>query len=953
MTSHGGRQRTASSPRRGTTIVGAVAGSGLGAALVLALLAGAGAFAATVVPRENAQAQSSALRTELAAAQAASGPDTSSLLGSSDLSSLQQSLHPATPYSPVTVDQLAEPETALRTELASLGVPLSANQADYWLGLDTGQYKVGFTNATPAQAALHTVRTALNFRTDLTDHADVVQGAMPDRARSPAGADRPGLFQVAVTEQTAATFHLSVGENLTLASAAAIPIQLQVTGILKARDPAGEFWGYDTLAVGPQFIEPQNGPSHWESDFFIGQGEVDALQAAFAGRGMSLAYALPLDLAHLTSGQAQPLANAIVTATSYAADLPLPGDAGTQGSPAVLSVDLAAGLTQPLGQFLSQRQAVDAVLSMVVGSLTALGAAVLLLCILLLDERRSAEFTLLRARGASGGQLALLAARASAISVLPATAGVLLGYAFVPSPLPVFADWWVPALIALVALAGPGVAAAIRYRARAAKSTDRWSAPAVGVRTQRAGGRRDRVRRAVGSAAAVVLCGGAVGVLRYYGSGSNLLAALAPFLIAVPIAIGIYYLTPPVVRALTHAAARRRDAVPFIAMARASRGSTIAWLPSLALVLTLAVVAVGSIVHDTIVSGEVDGSWASVGADDVITAPVSSGSRFSPATVHNLTTLPGVARSATAGVFGLGDFAKTPVAGSLPVDTVVVVVDPARYSALTEGTPAVQLPSDLAEPADPHAPVPIVTSARVAVDFAAGTPMVINGVYFPIRQVATATATAALPGAEDFVIVPSWALGRYGITAPAPSVVMLDGAISATTLTATLHRVAPGANLTQRAAALATLTHAPFQADTFDTLDLSMLAAALLAVVALLAGLTMGARSREQALARLATMGLSRRQANRLVLLENLPALAAALIGGVACTMAIGALIGPGIDLGVFTGTGQSVPLQVDPWTLTLAGAAIALTTAVTLAGHTAAAHRRGVTAALRLGNGE
>jgi hypothetical protein len=64
-------------------------------------------------------------------------------------------------------------------------------------------------------------------------------------------------------------------------------------------------------------------------------------------------------------------------------------------------------------------------------------------------------------------------------------------------------------------------------------------------------------------------------------------------------------------------------------------------------------------------------------------------------------------------------------------------------------------------------------------------------------------------------------------------------------------------------------------------------------------------------------------------------------------------LIGPGLDLGVFTGTTQAVPLRVDPWTLTLAGAAIALTATATLVGHTAAAHRRGVTGALRLGNGE
>jgi putative ABC transport system permease protein len=231
--------------------------------------------------------------------------------------------------------------------------------------------------------------------------------------------------------------------------------------------------------------------------------------------------------------------------------------------------------------------------------------------------------------------------------------------------------------------------------------------------------------------------------------------------------------------------------------------------------------------------------------------------------------------------------------------------------------------------------------------------MTIDGVPVPIRQAGVTAATAALPNPSDFVILPSWALGRYHLTASLPNVLLLNGGINAATLTATLHRVAPGSRLTQRAAELSALTQAPFQAATFDTVDLAMLAAAALAVVALLAGLTMGARSREQALARLATMGLSRRQANRLVLLENLPALAAALIGGVACTVAIGALIGPGIDLGVFTGTEQAIPLRIDPWTLTLAGAAIALTAAVTLAGHTVAADRRGVTAALRLGNGE
>src|SRR6202012_5535978 len=158
----------------------------------------------------------------------------------------------------------------------------------------------------------------------------------------------------------------------------------------------------------------------------------------------------------------------------------------------------------------------------------------------------------------------------------------------------------------------------------------------------------------------------------------------------------------------------------------------------------------------------------------------------------------------------------------------------------TAGTPVAQLPSGLAQPADPHAPVPVILSAKVAADVAAGSSLGLDPTFFPIKRADIAPATAALPGADDFVILPSWALGRHGITAIPPSVLMLDGAVDATTLTATVHRVAPGATVAQRAAQLSALDHAPFQADTFDTLDLSILAAALLAVVALLAGLTMG-----------------------------------------------------------------------------------------------------------------
>jgi len=74
----------------------------------------------------------------------------------------------------------------------------------------------------------------------------------------------------------------------------------------------------------------------------------------------------------------------------------------------------------------------------------------------------------------------------------------------------------------MVVLAGPGVAAAVRYRARAAKSADRWSA------RRSASVRRARVLAATGSAARSGSAAAIVAVRRrgsrccgYYGSGSN------------------------------------------------------------------------------------------------------------------------------------------------------------------------------------------------------------------------------------------------------------------------------------------------------------------------------------------------------------------------------------------------------------------------------------------------
>ena len=74
-----------------------------------------------------------------------------------------------------------------------------------------------------------------------------------------------------------------------------------------------------------------------------------------------------------------------------------------------------------------------------------------------------------------------------------------------------------------------------------------------------------------------------------------------------------------------------------------------------------------------------------------------------------------------------------------------------------------------------------------------------------------------------------------------------------------------------------------------------MAAAAGFGVLVLLLSLLLTARTREMTLARLATMGLRRWQAQLLEATETLPPVVAAAIGGVACAWLLAPLVGPAL----------------------------------------------------------
>jgi len=129
-------------------------------------------------------------------------------------------------------------------------------------------------------------------------------------------------------------------------------------------------------------------------------------------------------------------------------------------------------------------------------------------------------------------------------------------------------------------------------------------------------------------------------------------------------------------------------------------------------------------------------------------------------------------------------------------------------------------------------------------------------------------------------------------------------------------------------------------------------AAAAFSALILLIWLLMSAHPREMTLARLATMGLRPGQARWLVVLETLPMVLAAAVGGVVTAYVLAPLIAPSISLSAFTGSGASPAgsgIRTEPLVLAACAAGLILLSAAALAAQLLVARRRGAARPLRI----
>ena len=233
----------------------------------------------------------------------------------------------------------------------------------------------------------------------------------------------------------------------------------------------------------------------------------------------------------------------------------------------------------------------------------------------------------------------------------------------------------------------------------------------------------------------------------------------------------------------------------------------------------------------------------------------------------------------------------------------MVFVDPARYAAVVGGQPGPAFPlaalSGLARRRRPRSPPPppsqLVGTAPVGINVGSST--------ITIRLTGQIGGVPGVSG--DAVLVPLSALGH---NPPEPDLLLVAGpGLDAARLTAAVRAALPGGSVTLRATALAALTGAPVPQAAQSALAQGLATAAGFGVLVLLLSLLLTAQTREMTLARMATMGLRRWEAQLLLTAETLPPVVAAAIGGVACAWLLAPLVGPSLNLAAFSGTGSAI----------------------------------------------
>ncbi|OKH91381.1 hypothetical protein AB852_31960 [Streptomyces uncialis] len=810
----------------------------------------------------------------------------------------------------------------------ALRAPIVADRDQSSFGVRTSEPPESWEKWLPRPRGLHP-RFVLSTQQDLASHARVREGRMP-RTDGTVTSRSPEVEAV-VTEETAARLNIKTGALIRIPGELRGPLGIRITGIVTPENPRGAYWSTHDVLRTPSLVRVPSRvpdpPTYWLAGLLL---PPDAAPALLDIPGQPERYwNIAPDTGSLDGGELSAL-QAAVTATVDGGGL----------LEVRRATDVNTAARTELDDVLIAHQKLSAGITPLI-TVAATGTATVALVVLLMSGglaagRRHAEFTVLRARGASlralGGRLF---AETAVVAVPAGALGFLAALLLVGEGRPWLAAGAAGAVTLVACVALPVRAMATHRPVRV--SQDREDLTSA----------RPSRHRTVAELTALAVAVSAVVALRRRGtSGGEGLVALAPVLVGVIAALLLVRLHPLPLRALARPVGRLRGLTGKLALARAARGSASAVLPLLALLTALTTAAFGGSVLAGVADTRERAALLATGADARVDARylLGAGAAKRVASVDGVDGVTEAAVDYTAMAEGLGGDPATDTgtasgsgsgsasgtssagtadgadgAGATGPDLRVplAVVDAKAYARLSERVGVGAFPPSVltdgggdgsggsGEGGDGSGGsgnaqgsgdgdgrvVPALAAPATAARLGdKPVTLLVDGERVKVRVAAVRASTPAVQAA-GFLVVDARALG---------------GPLRPTTLLLTGDRL--DREPLAKAAGDETVVHlrteeraryadSPLQSGAERIYLAAVAAGAGYAALALLLSLARAAPERAALLARLRTMGLTRRDGRRLLVLESLPQALLASAGGAVAGWAAIRLLAPGTDL--------------------------------------------------------
>ncbi|MEV6208891.1 FtsX-like permease family protein [Kitasatospora sp. NPDC051914] len=790
---------------------------------------------------------------------------------------------------------------------------------------------------------------------------------------TPAGDPAPSPVEVALSGPNADALGLAPGRRVTLRGPG-LDTEAVVVGVFEPVAETADLWQQFPSLARPLVSDTTQG-RRTAVEFLVGAAGIEAIEARGtagpSGLALTLGYRVRVDGDGDAgaAGRAGELGRE-ATAFVQGAAVGVCGDRTLATLPCKLDLrrvsppQVTERLSAVVSAFERRSARTQALRSFALAGLMTVAVIGALAGARLAVRREADELELRRARGAGLAGLAGRRLLACAPAVL---AGAVAGWCTAAAAVGGAGPTGAPGR---AVLAAAGAAVLLVWCAPPGTVWARYREPRRGASGR--GPRTPSARRLVRDATVLLVAAAGVLSLRLRG---NSVDASDPQLFLLPGMLGaaavtvLLWVYPVPVRLLGRWARRRTGAVPLVAFARAGREAPAAGAAVLVLVLALSGAVLGGLVSDSVRSGRERAAAWRTGADAVVLGPAGLDSA-----AKDLAQLPGV-----AGTVAVTGAARDLLAsdGELLHSAAVVRVDPAGLLAAVPGSrlgramrsaglgssgdaDAVPTVGVLADREVPDGELEVVEAGRTVLRLriagilppAARQDPVLGPVLGELPSGGPLLVAAAGPR-PDGPTVRTAVLLRTGRAAALPDAERLRRT-AGDAYRASAAAGAPGEVLRLQVRSRAAESVRLGGDGLVRALDGASLvcgvAALLVALLVVAVDLLMSARERARTVACLRTLGMGSRAAAGLQLLELLPLVVAAGVGGTALGLLLPAALGPALDLADLTGAPGGSGPSVD-WALTAAlGSGLVVMVLAVAVLETVVGRRRRPAAVLRLG---